>query len=236
MKKIIVIAGLFFAFSQAVWAQKIKGNGDLKEKEISVGSFQQIRLQSCLNLVITDEVDKVKIQADGNLLPLIEVKVEAGVLIIKDPENKWFSSKNLLMVYVPAQPLSGLENFGSGNITAENAVVKPDFSLNNRGAGNLNLRIQAKRVKINDFGSGNLTLTGQAESLQLTSGGSGNLNGQLFKINEAEVEINGSGNVALDCQTNLTVTIGGTGNLSYSGSPQVSTQLSGTGKVRKSGR
>jgi hypothetical protein len=231
MKKSIAIILFINLLSVPVWAQAIKGKGELKKKEIAVGSFKHLYHQSSMNLVITNKVSKITIEADENLLDLVNVSVNNGVLTIKDPDKQWFSSKNILKIYVPAQPLNTLRNEGSGNLFVEEIIESDDFKLENQGSGNLVLRLRTNTLEIKDVGAGNTNIEGQAQSFTLVSGGSGNLNAEKLQANTATVEMSGSGNAKISCKQNLSVTINGTGNLSYLGSPTLVKQLNSIGKI-----
>ena len=233
MKKLIVVIVFISVVANLAWAQtgKVKGNGNFQIKEIAVGSFKHLRYQSCLNLIITNQVSKIKIEADENIIPLVSVSIENEDLIIEDIDNKWFSSKEILKIYIPAQQLGSFENYGSGNISIEEEMNIPTFKFNNQGSGNITLRLKTNQLEMEDTGSGNITILGQAQNIRLSLRGSGNLNAKQLQTEVAEVALNGSGNATINCAEDLNVTISGTGNLSYIGNPKLEKQLNSTGKI-----
>lgn len=232
MKKLFIVICLIMSglFTQ-VLAQAIKGSGKLKQQEITVAKFTQLRTYSCLNLILTQENNKIEIEADENLITLIDIKSVDGVLTIKDPDNKWFSSKHILKIYIPAQYLTLLENYGSGNISAQGELDVTSFDFTNQGSGNVNLELATPQLVLNNEGSGNIGFTGRATNATLTLRGSGNFNGGMLETDTTKVELSGSGNAQIQCNGKLNIAISGTGNLTYLGSPQVVKEVSGAGKV-----
>ncbi len=221
-----------------VWAQsKIMGSGRVIRKEISIAGFHKLRNLSSANLYLTDagKTPLVIIEADDNIVPLIEITSQDGVLTVKNKGNGWFNSKNNINVYVPVKMLSELENNGSGNITAEKTIETPALVFGNNGSGNVVLPLKTKELQLEQNGSGNVSLSGQTQSFTLTLRGSGNLNAAGFATETAQVKLNGSGNASIQCANALTVQLTGSGNVTYQGNPNLVKNVSGSGEVQRKG-
>lgn len=231
MKKLSIVAVLILSLTSFGRSQVINGNGKLKKQVIEVAKFTHLQTFSCVNLIVSKAYDKVEIEADENLIALIDIKNTEGVLTIKDANKVWFESKNILKIYLPAQDLTRFENFGSGNISFEDELQTPTLSFKNEGSGNINLRLSAEDFEFQDTGSGNISIEGQTQNLRLVLQGSGNFNGKQLKTNDARIEMSGSGNAQVRCVDNMNVTISGTGNFGYLGKPKIFKQLNSTGKL-----
>jgi len=221
----------------SVQAQAIKGSGNVVKKEISVGGFTKLRNQSSANLYLVDgnKTSVTIIEADDNIIPLIEISNRDGVLTVKNKNNSWFNTKNNINVYVPVRTLDELQNNGSGNLTAEMTLETPALEFENNGSGNATLPLQTQSLRLTQNGSGNVSLSGSAQAFTLTLRGSGNLNAAAFGAETAQVKLSGSGNANIRCAKALTATISGSGNLTYAGNPDLVKNVSGSGEVRRKG-
>ena len=52
-----------------------------------------------------------------------------------------------------------------------------------------------------------------------------------FLVNDSNVEIDGSGDVEVNCSDNLDVEIDGSGSVYYKGNPIINSDISGSGQV-----
>ena len=89
MKKLLI--GLFVLISISASAQKwetIKGNGEVKKETRELNSFTSLASQGSMNVQISyGNSNSVTVEADENLLPYIETKVEDGRLMIRPKKN-----------------------------------------------------------------------------------------------------------------------------------------------------
>lgn len=221
----------------SVHAQAVKGSGKMVKKEISIGDFTKLRNQSSANLYLVDasKTSVATIEADDNIIPLIEIANRGGELIIQNKDNTWFNTKNNIDIYLPVRKLTELQNSGSGNLIGQTTIESPSFLFTESGSGNATLSLKTQNLQLSQTGSGNATLSGQTETLTLTVRGSGNLNAARFATKTAQVKLSGSGNARIQCADVLTVQLTGSGTVTYEGSPQLTKSISGSGEVRQTG-
>lgn len=225
-----------FATDQ-LFAQALKGSGRVIRKEIAVNDFHKLHNLSSANIYLIDEskTSAAVIEADDNIVPLIEIASRDGVLTIKNKNQAWFNTKNNINVYVPISTLSELENNGSGNITAEKTIETPALVFENSGSGNVTLPLKTRNLQLAQNGSGNVTLSGQTQSFTFTLRGSGNLSATRLATGTAQVKLSGSGNASIKCANALTVQLTGSGNVTYEGNPDLVKNVSGSGEVQRKG-
>jgi hypothetical protein len=102
------------------------------------------------------------------------------------------------------------------------------------GSGDIDCIVNSNRVTASIHGSGDINLKGNTMDFEANINGSGDINGQRFKVNSADVSINGSGNCKLTVVDALKARIFGSGNLYYEGTPRsIDQQITGSGEVKK---
>lgn len=234
MRKISWLLAVTLLLSQAVPAQwrTIKGNGQKKTEQRSVGSFSKVGVAGGINVLVTQGTAGLKVEADENLLEYIVTEVNGDRLTVRYKNNVSISGHALVYVSVPV--LNGASISGSGNIKSDGAIpAGGDFSASISGSGSIDVQTNgAGRVKANISGSGDITLAGTARGLDVRIAGSGNFKGYQLKTNDADVHISGSGNAETNVNGKLDAVISGSGSVWYKGKAEVSLRSAGSGRLR----
>lgn len=191
----------------------VKGEGPVKEKEVSVESFDSVTAGGSYDteIVLGDE-ERVVISAQENLLELFEPEVKGGKLTIKS--SKGFSTNESMKVTVYAKQVKHVGLAGSGDLRMKG--------------------IDQEELSANISGSGDVDLEGKAERVDLSVAGSGGLDAVGLSAEEVSASISGSGFISCKADENLDASIAGSGSVIYSGDPEVKKSISGSGSVRRS--
>jgi hypothetical protein len=199
------------------WDHKhqIQGSGVAKTEQRDVGKFDELSIQGGMDAVVTiGDQQSLTIEADDNILPIIETKVEDGKLIVQPAES--YSSKTHVKLTITVPRLKGVAINGSGDVDV--------IGLN--GA-------ESFAVAIN--GSGDVTAKGTAQSVSVAVRGSGDVKLQDLVAKNGKVAVAGSGDVTVNATDVLDVSVAGSGDVKYMGSPKLTKSIAGSGSVRKAG-
>jgi hypothetical protein len=193
--------------------QTIRGSGVLASESRPVSGFDAIELVGSADVNVSfGETESVVVEAEDNILPLIETRVRGGRLVINWKPNTSVSATKPVLVTVTMKSLEAASIPGSGSITI---------------AG-----MNAGKVKFDLRGSGNITADGTADSVDVSFGGSGNILCGDLQARSARVKLTGSGNVEVFASESLDVTLNGSGSVTYSGNPaQVHKSVPGSGSI-----
>jgi hypothetical protein len=239
MKKLLIVAFIFITANS--FAQKwetVKGDGQLKTETREVGDFTSLSSRGSMDVEISyGPSNTITIEADENLLPYIETKVENGKLTIMPKKNVNLKSKSKMTVHVSMTKINSLQLSGSGNVHGKGAFSNDDKTeISVSGSGDLKLAFD----KFSDLdlavsGSGNITLEGRATNrITARVSGSGNIDCSDIRSNDVDAKISGSGNVKVYAQNSIDAKISGSGNIFYKGDAQkISSKVAGSGKVLK---
>ena len=194
--------------------EKIAGSGSVVTEQRNVSNFYSVKVSGSSKVYITQGIAfNVTVKAYENILPVLQTRVENGVLLIEYKNNANITNDNS-EINITMPTLSGLEVSGDGSISALGAFTGiNNLSVSIFGAGAINVN---KAVPIN---------------FVVNISGSGNLNGFGVIAKDAAVNINGNGNASLSLTGSLNATISGSGNIYYKGNNvQVTSQITGSGK------
>ncbi|MFD2365865.1 head GIN domain-containing protein [Pseudoduganella sp. GCM10020061] len=245
-KALYVVTALAFALPAAgalaggsSWfgGDEVKGSGVSRTQARATGHFTGVELSlPAAAEVRIGATEGITIEADDNLLPMIETVVERGVLKVRPArDNLYLRSRNMKIV-VTARSIDRLSLDGSGSITT-GPLRAEKISLAVGGSGTINVgSVDADRVSVAVGGSGDIRVGGgQASRLSVTIGGSGDVDAGGLKVGDAGITVGGSGTSTVWVTNRLSYTIAGSGDVRYYGDPRISRTVVGSGDAERLG-
>ena len=217
-------------------SNSIQGSGKLQKQTREVGSFHGV----ALNVPGTVELrigntDSVTIEADDNILPLIETAVENGTLRIRPAKRNANFRQSSLTIVIQARQVERISVGGSGNITATGLRAE-NLRFDVGGSGSIHARdLDSRQVSIAIGGSGSFKASGKTEQLTASIGGSGNIQAGRLAAREVQVSIGGSGEAEVWAKDDLAISIGGSGEVSYYGDPRISRSMQRSSSIKHLG-
>jgi hypothetical protein len=229
--KIITLALILFGF-QFTHGETVKGSGKVTTEERSLSTFTGIFLTSSANIILTQSDDqKIKIEAEDNIQQYIITTVSKNKLSVSS-ENNIYPTK-AINIYITVKEITHLELTGSGNITAENALIGPSLKLKNIGSGNITASIDIDDLDIQISGSGNIGLSGTAKVTEIKINGSGKVKGKDLTVFNSKIKLSGSGDCTIDVTNTLNADLSGSGNLFIVRKPEsIFGKYVGSGKIK----
>ncbi|WP_053076731.1 head GIN domain-containing protein [Caenimonas sp. SL110] len=225
-----VFAGSWFG------GETVKGNGVVKKQERNVGAFKGVELSMVADVEVRmGAVDGVSIEADENLLPLIESSVTNGTLRLKPVRKNLRLDGRTLRIVVTAKEIQQLGVSGAGNITGS-GLKSPKLELEIAGSGTIAVKqVQTDALEASIGGSGTIKVGGTTRKFTAEIAGSGDIEAQQLKAEEAQVSIAGSGDASLWPVSSLKASIAGSGDVTYYGDPKMSSSVAGSGSIKRLG-
>lgn len=239
------------AAAPAMWpvaahAATVQGSGTAAAETRTVAEFQAIALSGGMDLVVRQgATPSVQVQADDNLLPLLETAVEPGskgaTLQVrwKREAGGWFGGgshvqpRTKVVVQIVVPRLTALSTAGAGDTTLD-TFSTPALQVSISGSGDTRLLgLSADELGVRISGSGTVTGQGTAGRTTVSIAGSGDVKLTEMRSDEVKVSIAGSGDAAVNAQKTLSVSIAGSGDVVYVGNAEVKTSVAGSGSVRK---
>lgn len=218
----------------AAWSS-VRGNGVRRTEARALSGFTGIAMavpgQLELRLGATEGVT---IEADENLLPLIETTVSRGILHIRTRRGEDIDP-TVLRIVVQARQVELLSLAGSGSISADPlkaSALKVDVS----GSGSVSLQhAEIEELSVSMAGSGSASFGGKARTLKVSVAGSGNVSAAALQADEAKVNMAGSGLATVSARSSLKASIAGSGTVRYHGDPKVERSIAGSGDIQRVG-
>jgi Putative auto-transporter adhesin, head GIN domain len=192
----------------------VQGSGIIKTESRSVTGFSSINFKSEGKVTVQQTgKESITINAENNLLPLLETRVTDHILHLGTVNNVDIN---------PTKPIEFIME------------VKSLESFNMTGVGSIEAKgIQGKQLTIALTGVGNMTIEGSADSLDLHLNGVGSYRGDRFKTKQATVNSDGIGSAVLNVSDQLDASVSGVGSVEYIGSPKVQKSGRGMGNIKQ---
>lgn len=214
----------------------VSPSGSTATEERSVQDVQRVSLSAVGELVIQQgDSEGLTIEADSNVMPYIETKMNGSTLEIGIKPHIILSMIPNIRYTLRVKSLDQISISGAGSITAESLHVDK-LALNVSGAGNVHITdLQAASLSAKSSGTGNFEIEGKTASQDVTVTGAGNYTAGDLECQTADLTISGAGNMTVWATNSLVVHISGIGSVNYYGKPKVSQNISGAGSVKSLG-
>ncbi len=193
------------------------GNVTSEAREVS-GVDSRVVLKAPGELIITQGDTKVlTIEAEDNLLGLIQTRIENGSLVVElSTEPNVSLQLNKPIRYLLTIPkLTSLEVAGAGGVQA--------------------LSVQTEDLKVNLSGGGKIVLAGRAGSQDVEIDGSGIYQAGDLESKNVNLNANGSIDATIWAADRLNVTCKGACSVKYYGSPELGKDITAVGVVTSLG-
>lgn len=223
------------AVSWSWGSEQVQGSGRIVKQARQVSGFTGLSLgvPGRVELRIGNS-EGVTIEADDNVLPLLETVVDGGTLRIRPARRNLNFQTKAIRVVVQARSIDRLSLGGSGSIEADPLRAKR-LDLDLGGSGSINLKgVEAETVSVSLGGSGDVQAAGgTVGKLSVSIGGSGDVDMGRVQATSASVSLAGSGDATVWPRERLSVSLAGSGDVHYYGDPQVSKSTVGSGEVKR---
>ena len=211
-------------------------SGEIEKEKRDLSGFTGIELAVPAELFLSQGSEySITIEADKNVLEIIETEVRGKDLRIKTERGRWNWRNEKIKVYITMPEIENLSISGSGNIKSVTPVVSQSLATRISGSGNINI----SDLKVSSFsgtisGSGNIKVSGSgsAKDANLRVSGSGDISVKGILFTDGDVAISGSGDVYIESSENLKARVAGSGDVVYGGNPLIDAKVSGSGKIR----
>lgn len=224
---LVLNTGCSYAF------QGIKGNGNVVKQERDVSSFTGIDVGGAFHVYLTQgDKEGVIVEADENLLDVIETEVRGSTLRIKTTED--IRDSKALNIYITFKDLKELDVSGACHLESEDKLKLSDLDIDCSGASDVDLKLSGSNMNLDCSGASNIDLYGSAESIVMDISGASNLDASDFEVKNCDAEVSGASHGKVFVTGELSAEVSGAGSLKYKGDAVIRNHdVSGAGSLKK---
>ena len=214
LKSSIGILCLILVSSTAL--AQIRGNGNVVQMTRDISSFSGISIRSGIDLFIQQGSSiSLEIKADENLQEHIITEVKDDILYIYVEKDARIWHSKAMEAYITVTDLESVSISGGGDVEGLSAIQSENLEISISGGGDLNMELNAGKVRSDMSGGGDIDLKGDIQDfeLELSGGGDLELNAEVGLLG---VSISGGGDAHIDGGTKVSdanILISGGGDL-----------------------
>ncbi len=209
--------GMWTSASGVQWGvNRVKGSGVLKQETRTVANISRLEIHLPANVALTQgSSETLSITTDDNLLPLVQTRVENGVLKISGDPKRGFSTRTDVKIVLSVKSLEAITIEGSGAVNAD-TLRTPALDIAIRGSGDVRFKtLRADKLTTSIEGSGDIIVDAVvAKSISSSVQGSGDVKFASLKSDQVKIAIDGSGDFGASGITDtLEIRINGSGDV-----------------------
>jgi hypothetical protein len=212
---------------------QIQGNGNVEKQVRPVGEFTQVSGAAGLDVYLTEgNENRVEVEADQNLLEVIETQVVNGRLRIRAAKNIGRAkSKKVHVTYVS---LNGIEASSGADVIANSVVRSETLNLEASSGADLEVEVFAKEVFAETSSGSDMKLSGKAESLSAKASSGSDLDARELLVSSCSADASSGADITVHVKDRLETEASSGGDIHYYGDPAaVSNRGGSTGGVHK---
>lgn len=236
MRKLFVVLSICLVSlsSCQFWGgERVRGNGNVVTENRDVKGFSAIRVSSAIDLYVTQDSNySIRVEADENLQPLLEVYRDGDALEIHPQDGMNLDATGSIKVYVSAPVIRMLGASGACSVFTGNTIRGEGILVDMSGASDGELDLEMTEVDIKLSGACNVVLRGATDMLRIDASGSSHVKGYDMQAAKANISLSGASNAYTTVSETLDADLSGASDVRYKGTPKVNSSTSGASNVR----
>lgn len=211
----------------------LTASGPLLKEQRAIGAFSALKLDTAARVSVRlGAEDAVEVEAEGNVVPLIDAQVVGRTLVVSDSGAY---RKSGAVVRVTARRIDAISVAGATAVSAD-GLRGTALALSLGGSSALRLSdLAVQRLSVTMGGASALKASGTADSLNATLGGASALQASGLAARAVSVEGGGSSQALVWALESLSGALAGAAGLGHYGAAAAAVQTSGAARVRALG-
>jgi hypothetical protein len=214
----------------------VRGSGRTATEDRSVEGFHRVRASNAVEVVVAvTGSESATVEADDNLLSLVQTRVDHGTLEIGVIGS--LTTRNPLRVRVEAREIDGLIADAAARISCKD-LPGDDLALSAASSGSVVVdHVDAGLLKVAASSSGSVTAAGRADRQDVDASSSGRYDGGKLVSRSSNVTSSSAAVATLHATEAINGSASSSGSVRYAGSPaSVAVSTSSAGSVRAMGK
>ena len=220
--------------SIAMACNSLQGSGNIITAKRTVAAFTGLKVGGAFEVEATiGATTTLTIEADDNIMPLIETNVKGNVLYI-DTKTISNISNGHIKIFITTPVLSSIDCSGAASLKVVNPIQCNDkINIDVSGAAAVNAILNAPQVEVASSGAGKIELSGNTKDYNLKISGASDVKSSGLLSENTTVHVSGAGNAYVHASVFLKATSSGAGTIYYRGAARVDEHVSGAGTIKK---
>lgn len=207
------------------------------ERRHTVTDYDRILVEGPFEVrLATGRAPSALVSGSAQAIENVSIDVQGRTLRIRPNRSAWGGypgeGAGGVIISLSAHDLRGATVTGSASLAIDKAkAMRFDAGLS--GSGSLSVgTVEADTLVVGLAGSGRIAIGGRAKILRASVQGSGDLDAAALAVEDAELQADTSGRIALAAKRTARVTATGPGEIDITGPAACTVKATGSGRVR----
>lgn len=212
---------------------QVNGNGNVITEERAVGNFKAVHASEGMDVYITEGTEnKVVVEADENLMEIIETYVEGNTLRIGTEKSIGHSKSK--KVHVTYTQLEALDASSGADLFSNSVVTSEVLSLETSSGADMEVEIMANEVYMNSSSGSDLKVSGKARHVVADASSGSDIKARQLETISCKADASSGASVSVTVKDVIDAQASSGGDVRYYGNPSdVSVRDGVSGSVRK---
>ncbi|MFT6825659.1 MAG: hypothetical protein ACJAYD_000205 [Patiriisocius sp.] len=200
---------------------QVTGNGNVQTEERNMNAtFTEVKASSGLKIILEKgTTQKVVVEADDNLLTIIETYVENGMLRIRS--NKNIRNASSKKVYVTYTTLAEVKASSGSVVVIKDQIKNERLTLDASSGANIEGEVFSKELYLEASSGASLDVSGKTKLLKTKASSGGLIDAENVLSVRCEANASSGGNISVNVKEHLEAKVSSGGNIAYYGEPMV---------------
>lgn len=218
--------------SGCMYMSGIRGNGNVVKETREISSFSGIKVGGAFEVYLSQSnTESLTIEADENLMSVIETEVRGNTLVISTRENIQDSKK--LNIFISFKDIDNLNISGACNLKSKGMLNFSSLKFDGSGASEIDLQLTTNKLSCNFSGASDIEFSGNAKICDIEISGAAELKAFDLETDEMELRVSGAADARVNASKYLKINASGAASVQYVGNPNIDQHTSGASSIRK---
>jgi hypothetical protein len=212
------------------------GNGNVvTENRPVTENFDHVKGSAGIDVFLTEgSENKVVVEADENLMDIIETEIHNGKLTIRTSNNKSIGRSKAKKVHVTYVVLKSISASSGADVIANSIVKNETITLDASSGADLEVEVFAKEVYAETSSGADMKVSGKASKLVADASSGSDLNAKNLLVLTCNADASSGADITVNVKDSLKAEASSGGDVNYYGDPAaVTNNGSRSGSVRK---
>ena len=170
-----------------------------------VDPFEIIDVDGKLNIVLIQaEESLLTVEANSEMMPYIESRVENGILKITNSKHDIINTPDIeVVIYTPT--LTQIHISNGAKLTSNACIIVPSLKVSTHLAGKVDMEVAAEHLYINNDNASQVTLQGSAKHVEVKTDNASKIDMKNLHIDKGNININNASKAELGKVEQLTL-------------------------------
>jgi len=223
MKTILKITAVLFLFvlTTSCYFDGVRGNGNVVTENRKISNdFIRVKASRGLDVYITKSSDlSLTVEADENLLELIQTDVIDGTLVITSSKNIGLASAK--KIHLSVENLNEISVSSGAEIYSENTFYTDDLKIGASSGSEAHLTLNVKNLDCESSSGANINLSGTALSFEARSSSGSDINAYELNVKNCKAKATSGSGIKVNVTDSFEAKATSGADIKYRGNPKV---------------